>query len=69
MYSASVVDNAVIVCILNAQVMGAPTKTYIPTTTLLVCHRINVGILLAPNTCEVSVDSTIKVPLLVWGDN
>ena len=26
MYSASVVDNAVMVCILDAQVMGAPAK-------------------------------------------
>ena len=26
MYSASMVDNAVIVCILDAQVMGAPAK-------------------------------------------
>ena len=68
MYSASVVDHAVMVCILEAQVIGAPANRTIQPKMRFGCHWVDMGILLTPVSCKVSVHPTIKVPLLVGTD-
>ena len=69
MYSASVVDNAVIVCILEAHVMGAPAKCTIhPKRDLELIGSMRESFL-APISGEVGIHPTVKVPLLVGMDN